>query len=124
MEFAIFTCCKTSMLVYLSAPYTSVEDKNHLFECIMRTSGLYMLRNKGEHVVSPLFNHPSVALVPGMGSDYNFWGDYSRELLRKCDKIVVLKYSGWDKSTGVQDEIATASEAGIPVLYLEMTDYM
>ena len=111
------------MLVYLSAPYSSTSDKSHLFETIMRTSGLYMLRNKGEHVVSPLFNHPSLALVPGMGSDYNFWGDYSRELLQKCDKLIVLKYPGWDKSTGVQDEIATASTAKIPILYLELADY-
>ena len=111
------------MLVFLSAPYSKVPDINHLFQTLMRTSGVYMIRNKGEHVVSPLFCHPALALVPDMGSDYNFWGDYSRELLRKCDKVVVLKYPGWEDSTGVQDEIATAIAAKIPVEYIETTDY-
>jgi hypothetical protein len=111
------------MLVFLSGPYSSTPDKNHLYESIMRASSLYMIRNQGARVVSPLFYHPALALVPEMGSDYNFWGDYSRELLQKCEKVIVLKYPGWDESTGVKDELATASAANIPVEYLEYADY-
>ncbi len=111
------------MLVFLSAPYSAVPDKAHLYETVMRTSGLYMIRNQGARVVSPLFFAPALPLVPEMGSDYNFWGDYSRELLQKCEKVIVLKYPGWDESTGVKDEIATALTAKIPVEYLEIGDY-
>ena len=127
MQFYAAAGCRpragTVMLVYLSAPYSSVPDKDHLYQSVMRTSGLYMIRNQGARVVSPLFCVPSLSLVPEMGSDYNFWGDYSRELLQKCEKLIVLKYPGWDESTGVKDEIATALAANILVEYLELSDY-
>mmetsp|Transcript_29891 Transcript_29891/g.78818 ORF Transcript_29891/g.78818 Transcript_29891/m.78818 type:complete len:114 (-) Transcript_29891:26-367(-) len=110
------------VLVYLSGPYSKCADKEHVMNCIMRASGQYMLTHKGFHVVSPLFNHPSIALVPGMGSDYNFWGDYSRDLLQRCDQLLVLKYPGWDESTGVQDEIAFAREKKLPVEFFELSD--
>lgn len=93
------------MLVYLSAPYSEIEDKARLMQLVMRVSGEYMVRNPGAHVVSPLFNHFSLPLVPELGSGYDFWKEYSMDLLRRCDRILLLKYPGWEYSTGVQDEL-------------------
>lgn len=105
-------------LVYLAAPYSKVEDKDEFMRRIMKFSGQYMLAHPGHHVVSPLFNHYSLHLVPDMAGDYAFWGDYSRNLLKRCDELVVLTYAGWDQSLGVQDEILLATALGLTITYI------
>lgn len=107
-------------LVYLAGPYSSHPDKEALMKIIMHFSGSYMMTNRTHHVVSPLFNHYSLGLVPQMGTDYAFWGDYSRNLLPRCDEMIVLKLPGWDKSTGVDDEIRLATELGIRITYIDI----
>lgn len=105
-------------LIYVAAPYSKVEDKTQFMSDFMQFCGNHMMNNEGDHLVSPLFNHFSLDKVPGMAGDYAFWGDYSRNLLKRCDELWVLKHKGWDQSTGVADEIKTAEELGIPVVYL------
>lgn len=106
-------------LVYLAGPYSKYQNKDALMTAIMTVSGMYQMQNAGHHVVSPLFNHFSLAHVPSMGSDYAFWGDYSRNLLARCDKLIVIMFPGWDESTGVADEVKTAQAAGIEVEFVD-----
>lgn len=106
------------MLGYLSAPYSRCEDKAALMDKVMTLSGRLMVQNPGLHVVSPLMNHFSLHLVPDLGSDYKFWGEYSRELLSKCNVLIVYMLTGWNESTGVADEIEQAAKLGIQVLYV------
>lgn len=111
-------------LVYLSSPYSSIEDKELLMKQLMTISGKYMVQNPGHHVVSPLFNHPSLALVPEMGSDYKFWKDYSRNLLKRCDSIIIVRFDGYYESSGVVDEYRFASSLNIPILFLDPDDFI
>lgn len=106
------------MLIYLAAPYSSIHDKDALMAFVMKVSGTIMLQNPGWYIVSPLFNHYSLPLVPGMGGDYKFWGDYSRELLSRCDRLLVLKIDGSYESVGVSDEILTANTINIPIKFI------
>lgn len=110
---------KRNTLVYLAGPYSKAEDKNKLMEQVMTVAGKYMIANPGSHVVSPLYMHYALPFTPEMGSDYNFFGDYSRNLLRRCDLLLVVMLDGWDESTGVADEIATAEKLGIPIEYVD-----
>lgn len=107
---------KQHKLVYLAAPYSRIEDKERFMSAFMAWSGQYMLDNPGTHLVSPLFNHYSLDKVPGLAGDYAFWGDYSRNLLVRCDELWVLMAPGWEESTGVGDEIDSANKFGLPVL--------
>lgn len=106
------------MLVYLSAPYSAMPDKNELMRAVKYAAGRYMLANKGAHVVTPLYNHFLLGMFPEMGSDYEFWKSYSLDLLRRCDKLLVLKLHGWQTSTGVCEEIRVAEELQLPIEYL------
>jgi hypothetical protein len=110
-------------LVYLAGPYSQYENKEVLMTAIMGISGMYMMKNPGEHVVSPLFNHYSIHLTPGMEGDYNFWGDYSINLLKRCDKVIVVMLPGWDQSTGVKDEIEKATASGIEIVYVDPVEF-
>ena len=109
------------MLVYLAAAYSNVQDKDLFMQKFMSFSAKYMLENEKEFVVSPLFNHYSFNLVPEIGTDWNFWEAYSKELLSKCDKILVLKNEDLElSSTGVQAELKFAKEHNIPVEFVQI----
>lgn len=107
------------MLVYLSAPYSSIDNKKELMDSIMSFTGAHMIMYPYDHIVSPLFNHFTLEHVPALGGDYTFWKNYSRDLLRRCDKMIVLKFPGWDTSAGVSDEIEIAKLLCLPVSYLQ-----
>jgi|SRR6478736_5348109 len=110
-------------LIYLAGPYTQVPDKEMFMSSLMRFSGQFMLNNPGKHIVSPLFNHFSLGLVPGLAGDYAFWGAYSRNLLRRCDTLLVIMYLGWEESTGVQDEIRLATELKKTPVYITLEQF-
>lgn len=104
-------------MYYLAAPYSRVDDKEMLMHHVMQFAGAQMKAHH-IHVVSPLFMHYSLPLVPGLGDDYQVWGDYSRNLLQRCDRLIVMTFPGWQESTGVQDEIRLAKELGLDITYI------
>lgn len=112
------------MLVYFAAPYSGHADKEQLMLDFMTISGRYMLTYPGQHAVSPLFNHYSLKHVPEMGSDWEFWKQYSTDLIRRCDKLVVVQFEGWDTSKGVDGEIQLAQFLGIPIVYVRPENYL
>ena len=64
--------------------------------------------------VYPLVPHLNSCLMDGVVNDYTFLaGD--RELLRRCDAVLVL--SGWRRSVGTMAEIAYADQLGLPVIF-------
>lgn len=109
-------------LAYLSAPYSKAKDKEALMKDVMKCSGVLMMNDSDLHVVSPLFNHYSLSLIPEMGNDYNFWKEYSINLLRRCDEVIVIQFMGWESSEGVADEIRTARMLGLKVTYILPSD--
>lgn len=113
---------KQFTLVFLSAPYSGAEDKDALMQQIMKVSGDYMVANPNHHVVSPLFNHYSLHLVPELGSDYTFWKDYSIHLLSHCDKFLLAQLPGWDRSEGVEDELNYAKSRSLPIEYYNLLE--
>lgn len=114
------------MLVYLSTAYSQVEDKDQLIKNVMVVIAKLTEKYYGEkwHIVTPLFNHFILDHMAFMKSDYNYWGEYSRELLEKCDVVVVIGFPGMDLTTsvGVQDEIETAISLNYPVIYIKSED--
>lgn len=107
------------MIVYVAAPYSNVKDKNHLMLTIADVSGQYMKDNPGEYTITGLVHHYACQLHDDIGTDWNFWKDFCEQFIKKCDKLLVIRYEGWDKSFGVAEEIRLANELGIPVVYTD-----
>lgn len=109
----------TRQLAYLAAPY-SHPDRRVVAERIRQFClKAVEIEKAGEyHVTSGLYNHLLLQYsdLPG---DWSFWGSYSETLLLKSDVAFVLRLPGWQESTGVQEEIRIATEANIPVVYLD-----
>jgi hypothetical protein len=107
------------MVTYLASPYsnpdTAVMEEN--FKKISKIAA--KLTSAGEIVFSPITYGHTLVQFHQMPTDWEFWKRFCFELLIKCDKMIVCKMEGWDKSRGVAEEISIARDHGIPIEYLE-----
>lgn len=106
------------VLIYVAAPYSHPDPK--VVEARMNAFADYMAKiiADGEHPVSPLMNHFLGDRADTFPLTWEYWEEYSRKLLSRCDRIDVLKIDGWDTSTGVLAEIELAVSLGIKVRYV------
>jgi hypothetical protein len=105
-------------MIYLAAPY-SHYDKDIVqsrMEKIYAVLAHYM--RKGEHILTPLAMHEVVTRHEDIPDDFNYWGDYCLDVLKRCDRMIVLMLPGWDSSRGVAQEIDFCFKNDIPVIYL------
>jgi hypothetical protein len=106
------------MLAYLAAPYTH-KDQSVTRERMRRFHAIdAQLMNQGVFTVSPLLKD-TIVVTHGIAGTWDYWKEYSQVLLRRCDKMIVLMFPGWESSVGVQTEIQIAMEFNIPVEFYD-----
>jgi nucleoside 2-deoxyribosyltransferase len=106
-------------MIYLASPYShpdpAVREERYRAACRATAA----LLQAGQPVISPIANsHPLTD--HGLPGDWMFWRRFDRELLERCDEVVVLMLDGWDESVGVREEIRIARAMGKPVRFLEI----
>lgn len=112
-------------MIYLAAPYTyEHEDSERValiqrlrFETINDFAAQLML--DGVRLFSPISHCHPIALAGDLPTSWAFWEKYDREMLSACNRLVVLRLPGWDKSTGVQNEIKISREMGLPIEHID-----
>lgn len=108
-------------IIYLASPYTH-SDKNVLdARCIAAQKATARLMLEGNIVFSPIAHSHGVAdhMPDAVRCDGDFWMEQDLPLLARCDEMVVLCLDGWRESSGVRQELAFATEKGIPVRYMD-----
>jgi len=112
---------KNKELIYLASPYSHPSKKimHDRFEKVLRLAA-YLIR-KGMFVFSPIAYGHVMAGKYKMPTDWKYWLAFDEKLISKCDKLMVLKLKGWNKSKGVQAEIKIDKKYKIPVGYIEDT---
>jgi hypothetical protein len=105
-------------LIYLASPYShsdpAVQEARFLAVC----AHVADMMRQGEHVYSPVCHtHPVTRF--GLPGDWEYWAEYDKVMLSRCDELAVLCLDGWRESVGVRAEIAIAKEAGMPVRFIE-----
>lgn len=73
---------------------------------------------EGIVVFCPLI-HNYYILKHGLPVGWDYWERFNSKLLKRADKLFVLKLKGWEKSVGIQAEIALARKYSIPIEYHE-----
>jgi len=103
------------MIVYLASPYSSPDGnvRNQRFEAACRVAA-EMIR-AGHSVLSPIAHSVPICSHGNLPEDWAFWESVDRDLLSKCDRMVVLALSGWHESRGVRAEIEIARELSLPI---------
>lgn len=106
-------------LIYLASPY-SHSDKEVMvqrFESVNKIAGKLM--SEGKYVFAPISHTHPIAVACTLPRGWDFWEGYDRTMISRCQKLIVLRLEGWEKSTGVNAEIKIAQELGLPIEYVD-----
>lgn len=109
-------------LVYLASVYSQgnagKNKRTRRFKQACKKAADLMAQ--GEVVFCPIaHSHPIE--VHGMDTveGHDFWLKQDFAILKKCDKLVVYRMKGWDKSVGITAEIEFAKQNNIPIEYID-----
>lgn len=96
----------SSTLAYLATPYTNYPDGIEL--AFREASSIAaQLLVSGVEVYSPIAHcHPMAIHGDIDALDRDFWLRYQETMMARCDVLIVAKMKDWDKSIGIQHEIA------------------
>jgi hypothetical protein len=113
-----------SELIYLASPYSHPDKiiEQARFEIVCQVAAKMMA--EGKYVLSPIAHTHPIALAGKLPGNWEYWEGYDRTLIKCCQKLIVVRISGWRESKGVQAEIKIAQELGIPVEYLDSAEYL
>ena len=106
-------------LCYLCSPYSHSDPavREQRFEAACRATA--ELIRQGKSIFAPIpYSH--VLCSYGLPLDWQFWQRIDLAFLAICDEVIVLKLRGWQRSVGVQAEIAAARALGKPVTFLSV----
>jgi len=106
-------------MIYLASPYThprpTMQEQRYLLVCKYAAR----LAREGKYVFSPIAHWHPISVREGLPGTWEYWSDYNRELLSRCDALYVLRIDGWKESTGVKGEMVFAVDNGIPIIMLD-----
>lgn len=108
-------------LIYLAVPYSHPDARvrDARFHAVNNEAARMMA--DGLHVFSPISHTHPIALAGDLPTDWAFWQEYDKAILRACCKLVVLMLPGWDASKGIAGEMVIAREMAIPIEFIEPT---
>jgi hypothetical protein len=79
---------------------------------------LAWLTRQGRHVFGPI--PMSVPTMPyGLPQDWRYWGAFDRNVISRCDVLLVVMLPGWTDSIGIASEIGIALELGVGLEFQE-----
>ena len=105
-------------MIYIAAPYTSpdpavIGHRMHVVESLIA-----LLMHHGIHAITPLSAHHILDKGFDLGTDFEFWDNYCKDLLIRCDSMIVIDMLGWMVSRGVSAEIDYCIENKIPYIVI------
>lgn len=109
-------------LAYLATPYN--HEKRQVMEDrkLAALDAAGRLLAAGQRVFSPIAHNVAIIETTGLEAGWGVWSEFDKDMLSRCDLLIVLKLLGWEESLGVQAEIAEARRLGIPIQELAPED--
>lgn len=108
------------MVAYLACPYMDPDVNVRKKRLATVTQVAHDLIKQGLLVYSPLTHNIPIDQL-GIHGDWHTWRTFDLEMLGRCDRLIVLKLDGWDRSSGVTAEIAHAESLGLPIESIEVS---
>ena len=107
-------------MIYLACPYSDPDRAVRVMRFEYANRAAAKLMREGAFVFSPISHTHPIAEAGTLPGDWNYWRAYDTAMIAACDKLIVLKAPGWDKSEGVLAEMEIAAEHGLPVALMEV----
>lgn len=99
-------------MIYLASPYSHKDPlimKTRFFLAEQVTASLL---DSGRYVYSPIVHCHEIAWKYSLRTDFDFWQGYNRDMIRRCDTLMILDIVGWKESKGVRGEYEFAQLCG------------
>lgn len=103
-------------MIYLAGPYGHPDPEVRKQRMQVFHEHDAQLMRDGKFTVSPLAK-VATAQHTDIPDTWDYWEQYSYELLARCDRMIVLMIDGWKESRGVTAEIQYCTRNLIPVEY-------
>lgn len=101
---------------YLASPYSHPDPLIMKTRFLLAEQALAKLLLQRIWTYSPIVHHHEVALKYNLSRDWEtFWKPLDFDMLRRCNRLLILAIPGWRESQGVTTEIKFAREASIPI---------
>lgn len=109
-------------LAYLSSPYEHEDPRvmEARYTAACEVAG--RLIADGVCVFSTIAHNVPIASSAHATAGWRVLSKLDREILKRCDRLIVLMLEGWDRSRGVADEIEMAMALGIQIEYMSFVD--
>lgn len=108
-------------MIYLACPYSHPSDEVRVFRFHQANRAASKMMKEGHFVYSPISHSHPIAEDGGLPLHWAYWQSVDEFYIKLCQKVVVLKLEGWEKSEGVKAEMAIAEAYGKPIEYIEGT---
>ena len=105
--------------VYIASPYTHSDPDVRETRYGLVAAYVAAKMVEGEVLYSPIVHHHPMSLEHKLPHDWAFWRNIDGNMLGVARSLRVLKLDGWERSVGVQSEIAIALTLGLTVEYVE-----
>lgn len=121
VENSLIPFLRKNSLSYLSAPFSDPDPavQKERYEQITAAAGV--LIKQGTYVYSPITHNIPIKEL-GVITSWEDWKPYDFAMLTLCRQLIVYQLPGWEKSQGVQEEIAFAQEKNIPIIEMKPLD--
>jgi hypothetical protein len=104
---------------YLASPYTSPDPMLRAERKRLAAAAAARLMLAGRMIYSPIVHGGAIEDHLPQEMPHDWWMRQCIAVLRRCDRLVVLRIPGWRESRGVTLEIEFAQTAGIPIEFVE-----
>ena len=106
-------------MIYLTCPYSHPDKdvRRERFNSVNIIAARLMCQ--GMLIFSTITHSHSLVKAGGLPLDWELWKAYETEILRFCEKVIVLKLDGWEESKRVSELIAIAKAMGTPVEFMD-----
>lgn len=103
---------------YLATPYNHPDPQVRERRMEVHDRIDAELLSYGHFTLCPMEKHHKLK-YGNLPTDYNYWRNFCRAMIRRCHGLIVICSEGWQTSVGVTDEIDQAFKLDMPVYYIE-----
>ncbi len=106
---------KTSTLIYLASPYSDISQNvmRRRFETVCLVASKIFV--SGYNVFSPIAHSEPISRFGLLDAAFGTWREFDLLMLAKCDALVLLLLTGWERSVGMKVEYNAAVARTMPI---------
>jgi hypothetical protein len=115
---------KNNVLLYLASPYTHQDKKIMHERYLLVDKAAARLLKLGVMTYPPIAMNARWNQYEAFDHTWKAWETFDKNLLERCDGLLVLMIDGWERSIGIASEIEYARSLNMPIGYVTYEDLM